>query len=80
MPKTIMKIRSRTAQRCFPSVGASLGRCQVMPTASAPFAMPAQTDTINATRRTLSEVPRGPELAVRLASVLEVVYLIFNEG
>ncbi|HEX3777148.1 MAG TPA: sigma-70 family RNA polymerase sigma factor [Polyangiaceae bacterium] len=26
------------------------------------------------------EVPRGPELAERLASVLEVVYLIFNEG
>jgi len=26
------------------------------------------------------EVPRGPELAARLASVLEVVYLIFNEG
>ncbi|HEX2672641.1 MAG TPA: RNA polymerase sigma factor [Polyangiaceae bacterium] len=26
------------------------------------------------------EVPRGPELADRLASVLEVVYLIFNEG
>ena len=26
------------------------------------------------------EVPRGPELAPRLASVLEVVYLIFNEG
>ena len=26
------------------------------------------------------EVPRGPELAGRLASVLEVVYLIFNEG
>lgn len=26
------------------------------------------------------EVPRGDELAVRLASVLEVVYLIFNEG
>lgn len=26
------------------------------------------------------EVPRGPELATRLASVLEVVYLIFNEG
>ena len=26
------------------------------------------------------EVPRGPERAVRLASVLEVVYLIFNEG
>lgn len=26
------------------------------------------------------EVPHGPELANRLASVLEVVYLIFNEG
>jgi RNA polymerase sigma factor (sigma-70 family) len=37
-------------------------------------------------KRTLSEanvpfeVPRGPELAARLSSVLEVVYLIFNEG
>jgi RNA polymerase sigma factor (sigma-70 family) len=37
-------------------------------------------------KRTLSEkqvpieVPRGAELAVRLASVLEVIYLIFNEG
>jgi RNA polymerase sigma factor (sigma-70 family) len=26
------------------------------------------------------EVPRGPELAARLASVLGVIYLIFNEG
>ncbi|MEU7478820.1 RNA polymerase sigma factor [Lentzea sp. NPDC042327] len=26
------------------------------------------------------EVPEGPELAARLASVLEVIYLIFNEG
>ncbi len=26
------------------------------------------------------EVPRGPELAARLESVLEVIYLIFNEG
>jgi len=26
------------------------------------------------------EVPAGPELAARLASVLEVVYLVFNEG
>src|SRR3954468_7057009 len=26
------------------------------------------------------EVPRGDELAVRLSSVLEVIYLIFNEG
>ena len=37
-------------------------------------------------KRTLSEarvpfeVPRGPDLAARLASVLEVIYLIFNEG
>jgi RNA polymerase sigma factor (sigma-70 family) len=37
-------------------------------------------------KRTLSEkqvpfeIPRGPELAGRLASVLEVIYLIFNEG
>ena len=37
-------------------------------------------------KRTLSEarvpfeVPRGPELEARLASVLEVIYLIFNEG
>src|SRR5205823_8614121 len=26
------------------------------------------------------EVPRGPERASRLSSVLEVIYLIFNEG
>jgi RNA polymerase sigma-70 factor (ECF subfamily) len=26
------------------------------------------------------EVPRGPELSVRLSSVLEAIYLIFNEG
>lgn len=26
------------------------------------------------------ELPRGPELGARLASVLEVIYLIFNEG
>jgi RNA polymerase sigma factor (sigma-70 family) len=26
------------------------------------------------------EVPRGPELAARLSSVLQVIYLIFNEG
>jgi RNA polymerase sigma factor (sigma-70 family) len=33
-----------------------------------------------AQKRIAFEVPRGPELAARLASVLEVVYLIFNEG
>jgi predicted RNA polymerase sigma factor len=37
-------------------------------------------------KRTLSEarvpfeVPRGPELSERLASVLQVIYLVFNEG
>jgi RNA polymerase sigma factor (sigma-70 family) len=33
-----------------------------------------------AEKRVPFEVPRGPELAARLSSVLEVVYLIFNEG
>jgi RNA polymerase sigma-70 factor, ECF subfamily len=33
-----------------------------------------------AERRVPFEVPRGAELSQRLASVLEVVYLIFNEG
>jgi RNA polymerase sigma factor (sigma-70 family) len=30
--------------------------------------------------RVAFEVPRGPELVARLSSVLEVVYLVFNEG
>jgi predicted RNA polymerase sigma factor len=33
-----------------------------------------------AEKRVPFEVPRGPELAARLTSVLEVIYLIFNEG
>ncbi|MGA8273224.1 MAG: RNA polymerase sigma factor [Candidatus Sulfotelmatobacter sp.] len=33
-----------------------------------------------AEKRIPFEVPRGPDLAVRLSSVLEVLYLIFNEG
>jgi len=33
-----------------------------------------------AEKRVPFEVPRGPELAGRLASVLSVIYLIFNEG
>jgi RNA polymerase sigma-70 factor, ECF subfamily len=47
---------------------------------------PTVAQRIVRAKRTLSEarvpfeVPRGADLAVRLASVLEVVYLIFNEG
>jgi len=33
-----------------------------------------------ADKRIAYEVPRGPELSTRLGSVLEVIYLIFNEG
>jgi RNA polymerase sigma-70 factor (ECF subfamily) len=33
-----------------------------------------------AANRVPFEVPRGPDLAARLSSVLEVIYLIFNEG
>jgi len=33
-----------------------------------------------ADKRVPFEVPRGPELAARVSSVLEVIYLIFNEG
>ncbi len=33
-----------------------------------------------AEKRIAFEVPRGPDLAARLSSVLEVVYLVFNEG
>ena len=47
---------------------------------------PTVAQRIVRAKRTLSEsglayeTPRGDELSVRLASVLEVVYLIFNEG
>ena len=52
------------------------------------FLMPEPTiqQRVVRAKRTLSdekvpfEVPRGGELAVRLASVLEVIYLVFNEG
>jgi RNA polymerase sigma factor (sigma-70 family) len=49
-------------------------------------AVPTVQQRIVRAKRTLSEarvpfaVPRGPELAARLAPVLEVVYLVFNEG
>jgi RNA polymerase sigma factor (sigma-70 family) len=47
---------------------------------------PTVAQRIVRAKRTLAEaglpfeVPRGPERAARLASVLEVIYLIFNEG
>jgi RNA polymerase sigma factor (sigma-70 family) len=47
---------------------------------------PTVAQRIVRAKRTLSaarvpfEVPRGAELATRLASVLEVIYLVFNEG
>ena len=47
---------------------------------------PTVAQRIVRAKRTLAEaqvpfeVPRGAELAVRLSSVLEVIYLIFNEG
>jgi RNA polymerase sigma factor (sigma-70 family) len=49
-------------------------------------AEPTIAQRIVRAKRTLAEnripfeVPRGPELAIRMSSVLEVVYLIFNEG
>src|SRR5438045_5481541 len=49
-------------------------------------AEPTVAQRIVRAKRTLSEsrvpfeVPRGPDLAIRLSSVLEVIYLIFNEG
>ncbi len=49
-------------------------------------AEPTIAQRIVRAKRTLAEkhipfeVPRGPELAARLSSVLEVVYLVFNEG
>ena len=58
------------------------------PEISRAFLVPEPTvaQRIVRAKRTLAEarvpfeVPRGEELAARLASVLEVVYLIFNEG
>ena len=48
--------------------------------------VPTMAQRIVRAKRTLTaarvpfEVPSGPELSARLASVLEVIYLIFNEG
>ena len=48
--------------------------------------VPTIAQRIVRAKRTLAEarvpfeVPRGPELAARVSSVLEVIYLIFNEG
>jgi RNA polymerase sigma factor (sigma-70 family) len=47
---------------------------------------PTVAQRIVRAKRTLTEarvpfeVPRGPDLATRLSSVLEVIYLVFNEG
>jgi RNA polymerase sigma factor (sigma-70 family) len=47
---------------------------------------PTVAQRIVRAKRTLTEarvpfeVPRGPDLAARLSSVLEVIYLVFNEG
>ena len=47
---------------------------------------PTMAQRIVRAKRTLSEahapfeVPRGPEFTARLASVLQVIYLVFNEG
>jgi RNA polymerase sigma factor (sigma-70 family) len=47
---------------------------------------PTVAQRIVRAKRTLSEarvpfeVPRGPDLSTRLSSVLEVIYLVFNEG
>lgn len=47
---------------------------------------PTMAQRITRAKKTLTrkqvpfEVPQGPELAPRLSSVLEVVYLVFNEG
>ena len=47
---------------------------------------PTMAQRIVRAKRTLTdaqvpfEIPRGPELAARLASVLQVIYLVFNEG
>jgi predicted RNA polymerase sigma factor len=49
-------------------------------------AEPTVAQRIVRAKRTLAdarvpfEVPRGPDLAARLSSVLEVIYLVFNEG
>jgi len=65
-----------------------LGRRQSTDEIARAFLVPEPTiaQRIVRAKKTLTErnvpfeVPRGPELAERLASVLEVIYLIFNEG
>ena len=48
--------------------------------------MRSSSPSIVRAKRTLAEkrvpfgIPRGAELAARLSSVLEVIYLVFNEG
>ena len=74
--------RPRSRSRCACLGGLSTGEI------ARAFLVPERTiaQRIVRAKRTLSEarvpfeVPRGSELAARLSSVLEVIYLIFNEG
>ncbi|WP_330184535.1 RNA polymerase subunit sigma-24 [Nocardia sp. NBC_01503] len=56
-----------------------IARAYVVPEATVAQRIVRAKRTI-ATKRVKYEVPQGAELAARLDSVLEVIYLIFNEG
>jgi RNA polymerase sigma-70 factor, ECF subfamily len=58
---------------------AEIARAYLVPEATVAQRIVRAKRTI-AKRQIPYEIPQGPELASRLASVLEVVYLIFNEG
>ena len=55
-----------------------IARAFLSPEATIREDRPRQADTVGS--GLAYETPRGEELSERLASVLEVVYLIFNEG
>src|SRR5436190_1202811 len=74
----------KTSRRTRSSPPSSSGRSQACRITRAPGSW--QRQSIVRAKRTLAEarvpfeVPGGRDLAGRLASVLEVIYLIFNEG